>query len=453
MRFGSLFTGIGGFDLGFERAGMECAWQVEIDEDCQGVLARHWPGVRRFGDVREVRFGKRKRAGRPEPVDIICGGFPCQDVSVAGRRKGLAGERSGLWFEFHRIVEECHPRWVVIENVPGLLSSNGGRDFARIIQGMVKLGYGVVWRILDAQYFGVAQRRRRVFVVASLGDGCAAPVLFEREGVRGDFAEGGETGEGVAFTLAASVRGSGDGHGQGWNSNYVTAPLKAQDPGRRNGGSAPIADEFVLARPLAHGQTVNHMDESQQTFIVEQDVSKTLGSHHGRNDLDSMGAYVVGPIQAHSREHGHAMTTQQAVEAGQIIAFDETQITSPVNRSNPQPGDPSHPLAEGATPPTVAFAWQQGTSTQGGREYIVRKGDYAGSLSESRQDAVMDGFRVRRLTPVECERLQGFPDGWTDGQADSVRYRQLGNAVAVPVAEWIGRRLAEQITSGAKHGG
>ena len=129
--FGSLFSGIGGFDLGFERAGMECAWQVETDIRARGVLARHWPEVERYEDVRNV--------GRNDlrAVDVVCGGFPCQDVSIAGRRAGLAGERSGLWFEFHRVLDELRPRWCIIENVPGLLSSNAGRDFATILSGLV----------------------------------------------------------------------------------------------------------------------------------------------------------------------------------------------------------------------------------------------------------------------------------------------------------------------------
>jgi DNA (cytosine-5)-methyltransferase 1 len=273
MKFGSLFTGIGGFDLGFERAGLECAWQVEIDDACQNVERRHWPSVKRFGDVQNV--------GRDslDSVDLICGGFPCQDVSVAGKRAGLAGERSGLWYEFHRILEELKPQWVVIENVPGLLSSEDGRDFAAILQGLVQLRYGVAWRVLDAQYFGVAQRRRRVFVVGSLGDGRAAQVLFEREGGAGDtppsreagarlaatiasrfagasnqwppineadnliawdngqgdpnadhdgtaFALNGQANQGVAYTLPASARGTGDGHGNGWNSNYIINSFK-----------------------------------------------------------------------------------------------------------------------------------------------------------------------------------------------------------------------------------
>ncbi len=127
MRYGSLFTGIGGIDLGFDRAGMECVWQVEIDEACRRILNRHWSNVRKYEDVRQV--GKDEL----ETVDLIAGGFPCQDLSTAGNREGLAGSRSGTWFEFRRILSECRPEWCFIENVPGLLSSAKGRDFAVIL--------------------------------------------------------------------------------------------------------------------------------------------------------------------------------------------------------------------------------------------------------------------------------------------------------------------------------
>ena len=175
MKFGSLFAGIGGFDLGLERAGMECAWQVEIDEFCTKVLTKHWPDVPKYGDIRNV--GEENL----ETVGLICGGFPCQDISSAyhGKRAGLAGERSGLWFEFIRIIDELVPNWVIIENVPALLKSNDGRDFTAIIQRLAEYGYGVCWRILDSKYFGAATSRKRLFIVAKFADvRGAGEVLF-----------------------------------------------------------------------------------------------------------------------------------------------------------------------------------------------------------------------------------------------------------------------------------
>lgn len=159
LKVGSLFSGIGGLDLGLERAGMDIAWQVEIDPFPRRILERHWPEVQRFEDVKDVG------ACTLAPVDVVCGGFPCQDLSIAGRREGLAGERSGLFFEFMRVVEELRPRWVVIENVPGLLSSNDREDMQTVLSTLENMRYAVEVDILDAQFHGVPQRRRRVFFV------------------------------------------------------------------------------------------------------------------------------------------------------------------------------------------------------------------------------------------------------------------------------------------------
>ena len=171
MRFGSLFTGIGGLDLGLERAGMRCAWQVEIDEYARRVLKKHWPDVPKFDDVRRVHG----RNGCPEPwrqmwcrecldpnVDLLCGGFPCQDISVAGKGKGLAGERSGLWREFARIIEEIRPRFVLVENVPALRT----RGLRVVLSDLHASGYDAEWDCLPAAAFGAPHRRDRIFVVA-----------------------------------------------------------------------------------------------------------------------------------------------------------------------------------------------------------------------------------------------------------------------------------------------
>ena len=180
MTYGSLFSGIGGFDLGFDRAGMKCVWQVERDKDCQRILNKHWSGITTYDDV--TKFDP-VRAG---PTDVICGGFPCQDLSLAGKRAGLVGKRSGLWHEFLRIIESSKPRFVIVENVPGLFSSNRGRDFLVILRGLAELGYCSAWTVLNSQFFGLAQRRERVFIVGSLGNGSCAEILFESESLRRD---------------------------------------------------------------------------------------------------------------------------------------------------------------------------------------------------------------------------------------------------------------------------
>lgn len=159
LTFGSLFAGIGGFDLGFERAGMICKWQVEIDLFCQKVLAKHWPDVKRFEDVR--RCGKHNL----ETVDVICGGFPCQPHSKAGKRKASKDERD-MWPEFARIIGEIRPRWVVAENVPGILSSENGRYFGSVLRDLAEMGYDAEWYCISASAIGAPHRRERVFTVA-----------------------------------------------------------------------------------------------------------------------------------------------------------------------------------------------------------------------------------------------------------------------------------------------
>ena len=202
MTFWSLFSGVEGFGQGLGDAGMRCTLQVEIDAKCRSVLKRHWPNTERMDDVNRLRAYLEPRNARKVSRELvrpdgICGGFPCQDLSVAGKRAGLAGERSGLWFVFRRIIALVRPSWVCIENVPGLLSSDGGRDMGTILGSLGQLGYGWAYRVLDAQWFGIPQRRRRVFIVGCLGDWRrAGEVLFESDCLPWDSPPSREAGAG-----------------------------------------------------------------------------------------------------------------------------------------------------------------------------------------------------------------------------------------------------------------
>ena len=388
MRYGSLFSGVGGFDLGLDRAGMSCAWQVEKDDYARGVLDYRWPGVPKFDDV--TTFGKEQASG---PVDLICGGFPCQDLSVAGRRAGLAGERSGLFHEFMRLAAEFSPRWLLIENVPGLLSSDGGRDMAIVTSTLAGLGYGWAYRILDSQYFGLAQRRRRVFIVCCLGEPArAAKVLFESDCLPGHSQPGRAPGADNPGGVAACLNSGGN------NGGFRTEP----------------------------------------------------GEH-----------IVAGALSAHATRHGHAMTTQQAAEAGHLIAYPDPAYTLAGSRTGSgRDAQDTFIVALGS------FLANQGVNA-GGIGWDENLSPTLNSAEGGNRTPAIaftergrDGGRqlewqaagVRRLTQRECERLQGFPDDWTlyriqNGerveQSDSARYRQLGNAVSVPVAEWIARRIVE----------
>lgn len=382
MKFVSLFSGIGGFDLAFERAGMECVSVCEIDKNAQAVLRRHFPKAELFDDVRKVGIATHGR----KSIDVICGGFPCQDLSVAGKRAGLAGERSGLWFEFARIIDELEPSWVVIENVPGLLSSNKGRDFAVIIQWLAQRGYGVVWRVLDAQYFGVPQRRRRVFLVASFGSGRSAEVLFERESGIGNTPPSREAGKDVAFSLRANPSHSGDKGDGGINTTMIAQPLRA-------------------------GRQYSDMGDGQSNVVVSS----------------------ISIVEQNNFVSTPDMISLRSNPAQPLLVFDANQNLRDVTE------DIAPTLTHSGDGKKAHGAYAKMSVAQPIRTNVYNNSDPA-------MDAAMLVDGVRRLTPTECERLQGFPDGWTDGQYDSTRYRQLGNAVAVPVVEWIAKRIMKAET-------
>ena len=343
-----LFSGIGGFSLAFERAGFRTVAFSEIEPYPCKVLAKHWPTVPNLGDVTAIR-------GADIEADIVTGGFPCQDLSVAGKRAGLVGERSGLYWQIIRIVREMQeaghgPAIVVLENVAGLLSSNGGRDFASVLSGLAELGADdIAWRILDAQHFGVPQRRRRVFIVADFAGERAEQILFEPESVRGDTAPSREAGEDIAGTLSE---------------------------GAGSRGACPDDAGCLVAQSFA---------ENQRGEVITSDTAGSLKVGGGK-------------------------------------------------------------LGQGY--PAIAFCGD--TTPKWSR-------DVAGSM---RRDQGGEGYgvmtpamQVRRLTPTECERLQGYPDGFTEGGADGPRYRALGNSVAVPVVEWIAHRLRSCIeTKGDGYG-
>lgn len=205
MRFVSLFAGVGGFDLGFEQAGMTCVGQVEIDKHASSVLATHWPEVPRHDDVQTAKEWA-DREGLVGAVDLVCGGFPCQDVSVAGKRAGLAGQRTGLFWDALAFATHVKARWIVLENVAGLFSSNQGLDFPAVINALSDAGFSYVeWRLFDSQFYGVPQRRRRVYIVGHIGDPNRFPLFVERESSGRDSSSGKQEGEAAAGTVEGSV--------------------------------------------------------------------------------------------------------------------------------------------------------------------------------------------------------------------------------------------------------
>ena len=405
MTQGSLFAGIGGFDLGFERAGFETRWQVEIEPFCQAVLKTRFPNAQRLSDIQEC--GARNL----ERVDCITAGVPCQDVSVAGKRAGLAGERTGLFYEFARILRELRPAWFVFENVPGLLSSNRGRDFAEVLRVlMVDCGYGVCWRVLDSQFFGVAQRRHRVFIVGSLGRSCPAEILFESASGKRDFEKGGETGKDIAHAIARGAVGSGYRYDPNGEDFVIAATLTEHFPGESNKwAGANEADNLVA--------TLNS------------------GGNDGGFRTEPGERLVVGALAPNTGPRGHDagnFQSNQAVDAGHIVIQDVRGHRDKKQRGiGISEGGPSYTLSE-TERHAVAFSENQ-------RGEVVT-GEIAHQLT-SGGGKPGQGYPAVACSPPDADGVRDFA-GLPEG-LDSSRYRALGNAVTVQVAHWIARRIIQ----------
>jgi DNA (cytosine-5)-methyltransferase 1 len=282
LKVASFFAGIGGFDLGFERAGMEVVFQCEINKFGQSVLKKHWGNVPLIDDIKNV-----KPNDIPLGTDVWCGGFPCQDLSSAnqGKRKGLDGERSGLFYEFARLVKKRKPRWIILENVPGLLNSHQGEDFRCVLSELDELGYGISWRVLDAKYFGTPQRRRRVYIVGSLGSLSSARVLFE-EGAARTVAR-----QGLGEKLSSDGRPlSSDGEANIYSIQHASIGRKAsagpQAKGFRNDGETYTLDSRGSADAVCSTLTPFRVRETAG-------LSRTLDSNRYRAIGNAVNVAVI----------------------------------------------------------------------------------------------------------------------------------------------------------------
>lgn len=390
----SLFAGIGGFDLAMERAGINVVATVEWDKHAQGVLARRFLNSKLYGDIKGVTGEQLISAGFDPANGIITGGFPCQDLSVAGRRAGLTGSRSGLFWEICRLLDETKAQSFILENVPGLLSSNEGRDMGTVIRALEERGYSLAWRVLDAQHFGVAQRRRRVFIIGHLGNDWRTPAEILAIGESSArYSEQIDTKrKDNARNLVDSVTND--------NQKRKTAFVKIVRSGARaEDGSLPA--EIWAERDTA--PTLNVMDNNGETFATVLNVQPTFFYAKNHQDVRIQGD-VINTLAATMGTGGGNAPMVHAIQ-NTVIGRKDT--------SGPQ-----------------------------GKGYGNEE-DPMFTLDTTSPHAVATNATVRRLTPIECERLQGFPDNWTEGQADSHRYKQLGNAVAVPVVQWIIERFIQ----------
>ena len=423
MNYLSVCSGIEAATVAWHPLGWNPVAFSEIESFPSQVLKHHYPTVPNMGDMTKFKEWQIE-----SNIDVFVGGTPCQSFSVAGLRKGLDDPRGNLMLTYLAIAKQHRPRWLVWENVPGVLSSADGRDFGSFLGGLAICGYGFAYRVLDAQYFGVAQRRKRVFVVGYLGDWRpAAAVLFERESLCGNPAPRREKGQEVAGTIAARFGISRNNH-----------------------------EECVTQRVYE-----NHPADSRVKELegVCSTVTSRWGTGGGNAPMVSQTIQeTVGALCADSHPGGYS---GQDAYTGRLIPqpipFDTTQITSPQNGNNPKSGDPCHPLAAGAHPPAIvehlsAYSIREDAKAN---TFSATELEVANALkalqpspqSHHAQTFVAQKIAVRRLTCVECERLQGFPDHYTDikprGKAtpDGPRYKALGNSMAVPVMNWIGQKI------------
>lgn len=461
LLFGSVCSGIEAASVAFNPLGWRAAWFAEIEAFPAAVLAHHYPEVPNLGDMTAI--ARSVLTGDVHAPDVLCGGTPCQAFSVAGLRESLADARGNLTLKFVELADaidhvrtgsgrpECVVFW---ENVPGVLSTKdnafgcflgglagedgpleppGGRwANAGAVYGPTR---AVAWRTLDAQYFGLAQRRRRVFVVASARPGFdPAQVLFEWHGVRRDSAPSRQAREVAPTIPSRSLGGGGLGTDFDCDGGLIAGTLQV---GGKAAGSATQQDAEsgllvpTLAKCVTTGTGLRY-DTDTDTILPVVTHSLRAEGFDASEDGTGRGTPLVpvafaiqaGALRTNPAsgpdgvgvQADHAYTLEARAEV-QAVCFDTTQITSAENRSNPQPGDPCHPLAAGAHAP-----------------------------------AIVGSMQVRRLTPEECEALQGFEHGYTaitwrgkpaDQCPDGPRYKALGNSWPVPVVAWIGRRIQQ----------
>ena len=482
LTYGSVCSGIEAASVAWHPLGWRASFLSEIDKFPRAVLKHHYPEVPLHG--RERRKGETFkaygdacgfqtiRAGEYDPIDLLVGGTPCQSFSVAGLRGGLGDERGNLALEYLRLAQRLRPRWLVWENVPGVLSSAGGRDFGAILGGLVELGYGFAYRVLDAQYVrvdgfarAVPQRRRRVFVVGYLGDWRrAAAVLFERESLSGHSAPSRKARERIADSLTV---GSNQCSGRPGDITHDVSPalLSSGRGVERTGetrGQDPVIAVQAVANPLTarmHKGINTTMDEGQ-TMVAH---ALRAEGFDASEDGTGRGTPLV-PMAYRTSGNCGAWATGETTDAlttatdpnHHVLAFsskdygnDAAEQVSPTLRAMPHDG--SH--ANGGGQMAVAYSIMPMNS---GKDYKARETDVSqpimagGPVGGNQGGDYVATQSVRRLTPTECERLQGFPDGWTaipwrgkdaDACPDGPRYKALGNSMAVNVMRWIGQRI------------
>jgi DNA (cytosine-5)-methyltransferase 1 len=471
-RYVSMFSGIEAATVAWHELGWKPVAFSDFDKFPKAVLAHHYPDVPDLGDVTKVNWNEY--GGK---ADVVVGGSPCQSFSVAGKRLGMDDPRGNLALHFLGAVKAIKPTWFIFENVPGLLSSDGGRDFAAFLGEVAKCGYGFAYRVLDSQYFGVPQRRRRLFVVGhSDGDWRSAfSVLFERESLFGNPPPSIEQGQGLAaFTKESVEREDSEGSarrgidsverqiiGEFWDGTDKTATLTTRSIDQ----SMPDKGNFMgITQELYE----NH---GQASRITKVDTAPTLAKKMGTggNNIPLVGEKSTVfnnhfMTSRHEELDGIAPTLAANAEKGSVPLVTETNTFSRGGHGtySENEDEKAGVLTAHASKDVETIIQSVFNIDSEGGNSMKSKNPLSGSQQIDKASTLTtfppspEGYRggnavvsrhvVRRLTPIECERLQGFPDNYTqipwrgkDSEScpDGVRYKALGNSMAVPVMKWI----------------
>ena len=531
ITMGSIFSGSGGFELAGQMSGIVPVWASEIEPFPILVTTTHFPDMKHFGDIKKMNGGSIPK------VDIITGGSPCQDMSIAGKREGLDGSRSNLFREQIRIVKEMResdkadgrtgkevrPRFMVWENVPGAFSSNKGEDFRCVLEEICQVadaevsiprppkgkwggqgtivgdGYSVSWRTLDAQYWGVPQRRKRIYLVADFGGGTAPEILFEQDSLRGDTKESSKERKDTA-TGAEDSSYKSDGANDERLNNGIKAFHITQDPismkispcltqGNSNTGQAtigvviPVMDKAsrYKSQKTANGFGVGDEDDPAYTLTTADRHSIAYSIDRAAFNQGVNAKYDIGIAKD---------IAQTIVAKGPGAVAHETYAMQSFGEYKHSGKASSIKQRDFKDATDLVVAFEPGTvSRVGGHDYEDGKVGTIRAKPGDNQQTIISDYIVRRLTPTECGRLQGFPDGWTDNlaiaepteddilywrmifkehaealgekkkektdnqirkwlqnpESDSVKYKMWGNGIALPCATFVMKRVAQKL--------
>ena len=446
LKHGSLFSGVGGFDMGADNAGMISKWQCEIGKLPRSVLKKHWPTLKQYVDVNDVK------GNETEPVDVISFGSPCQDLSIAGKRKGLEGDRSGLFHQAIRIAKEMkdatngqYPRFLIWENVRGALSSNEGKDFEKVIEEMASLGaVDVSWRLLNAANFGPPQRRVRIFVIADLRGNCAREVLSQSPRQLWNPPKSAKKGKGTTGKTKASPGSSS------LDFYHEISPTITAKWHKGNAGPAGNEVQNLVT------YTENKHEQTDDTNLI---VDETIYFKPHLQDGARVQEDTMGTLTANMGTGGNNVPMIAEVYSKSKRAQSEEDYETWVED---KPAPTLNVMDNTSEAFATVIAITERAGKPGGGKGILLTEEMSPTLNTAIPQKIAEPtqttYNVRRLTPKECERLMGWPDDHTkydsEGKvmSDSARYKMCGNGISTPVAQWICENLIKAVEEEANDG-